>query len=209
MLQSRTWHSPVRDFPPAIPTVIQISWGLAGAVPQTSRLSSVRWRDEPQLPQQKWASLAEQTLVKKQSRNGGLKGPSCLHRHSPGRKSHWSQLWEQLVQNSSSPKTLEGRQWILDFPLPHLQPPFKRRKQQRHVQSHGHAFGEHQEWPKELQQNTQFLHLGLNYIQRWPLPARQGHSQSWAAKEKGNKELLKQSTEIKGPFFLLPILTPH
>lgn len=36
MQQSRTLHSPVRqtdDFLPAIPTTIQVSWGLAGAVP--------------------------------------------------------------------------------------------------------------------------------------------------------------------------------
>lgn len=47
---------------------------------------------------------------------------------------------------------------------------FPKKEAARHVQSHGHAFGEFQECPKELQQkNIQFLHLGLNYIQSWPL----------------------------------------
>lgn len=123
----------------------------------------------------------------------------------PNSGNNWSK-----TQAHYCAKEPEGRQWILDPPLPHLQPPFTRRKQQRHAQSHGHAFGDSQECPKELQQkNIQFLHLGLNYIQSWPLLQDKdipSHSQQ---KRKVTKELLKQSTEIKGPFFLLPVLTPH
>lgn len=151
---------------------------------QTIQREVKRW---PSLLQQKWACLAQQTLVKKQSSNGGREAlPVCRGTPQGGRatgpssENNWSK-----TQAPYCTKDSEGRQWIPGSPLPHLQPSFKRRKQQRHVQSQGHAFGEFQE------KNTQFLHLGLNYIQSWPLLARQGHSQSWSAKERGNNRVVK------------------
>ena len=83
----------------------------------------------------------------------------------PSSENNWSK--HQLIKCTKGPG---GRQHILDSTLPHFQPSFKRRKQQRHVQSHGHAFGEFQECLKELQQqNIQLLHLRLNCILSWSL----------------------------------------
>lgn len=193
MQRRRTWCSPVRqvgDFLPAIPTdPSQLRSCSSSALNLQTILHEVE--KSSQLLQQKWACLAEQTLVKKQSRNGGQRGFSCLQRQSQGgeatgasSENNWSK-----TQAHYCTKDPEVRQWILDAPTS-SPTPFKRRKQQRHVQSHGHAFIEFQECPKEFQQkNTQFLHL--NYIQSWPLLARQRHSQSWSAEEKGKNRVVK------------------
>lgn len=111
MQRSRTWCSPVKqvgDFLPAIPTdPSQLRSCSSSALNLQTILHEVE--KSSQLLQQKWACLAEQTLVKKQSRNGGQRGFSCLQRQSPGRRGHWCQLWEQLVQNTSS--LLHQRPW--------------------------------------------------------------------------------------------------
>lgn len=75
----------------------------------------------------------------------------------PTSENNWSK--HQLIKCTKDP---EGRQHILNSPLPHLQLSFKRRKQQRHIQSHEHVFGEFQECLEELQQNIQLLQLCLS-----------------------------------------------
>lgn len=73
-----------------------------------------------------------------------------------------NQCKHQLIKCTKGPG---GRQHILDSPLSHHQLSFKRRKKRRHVQSHGHAFGEFQECFKKLhQKNIQLLHVDLNCI---------------------------------------------
>lgn len=116
-------------------------------------------RNEPALLNRHW--------LKSRAGMGGREAPPVCRgtpqggkATGPSSENNWSETKAYYCT-----KEPEGRQWILDSPLPHLQPPFKRRKQQRHVQSHGHAFGEFRECPKEHQQkNIQFLHLGLNYV---------------------------------------------
>lgn len=93
----------------------------------------------------------EQTLPKMQSREGAQKGSSCTY-SSQGEKgtnlstANWSK--QQLIQSTRGPKG----ESILDSLLPHLQPSFKRRKTQIHIQSHGNASDLFQEGLKELQQ---------------------------------------------------------
>lgn len=78
----------------------------------------------------------------------------------PSSMKNWCK--HQLIKCTKGPGS---RQHILDSPLPHHQLSFKRRKQRRHVQSHGHTFGEFQECLKKLQQkNIQGLHVDLNCI---------------------------------------------
>lgn len=122
----------------------------------------------------------------------------------PSSENNWSK--HQLIKCTKGPG---GRQHILDSPLPHLQLSLERRKPQRHVQSHGHAFGKFKECLKELQQkNIQLLHLDLSYILSWSLLQDEDVSSHAQQQRKRTIDLLKQSTEIKGLFFLLPILTP-
>lgn len=135
-----------------------------------------------------------------QSRNGEQRG-FLFTQHSPERapgpsnENNWSKC--HLIKCTKDP---EGRQHILNSPLPHLQLSFRRRKQQRHIQSHGHVFGGFQECLKELQQkNIQLLQLGLNCTLSWSL--LQDEDIFSHAQQQRLAELLEQSTESKGPFF--------
>lgn len=116
----------------------------------------------------------------------------------PSSENNWSK--HQLIKCTKGPG---GWQHILDSTLPHFQLSF-RRKQQRHVQSHGQAFGEFQECLKELQQNIQLLHLGLNCLLSWSLLQDEDISSHAQQQRKITTDLLKHSTEIKGPSFFCP-----
>lgn len=148
-----------------------------------------RWLSAPTA--EIWACLAEQTLVKKQSRNGEQRGSSCLQRHAPGRKSHWSQLWEQLVQNTSS--LLHQRSWGqamnpgLSSTSSATTFPKKEAAKTRPIPwaciwwvsrvPQGASAEEHPVSAFRFELHTELA-----------TAVRQGHSQSWSAKEKGNSK---------------------
>lgn len=124
-----------------------------------------------------------------------------LTQHSPERaprpstENNWSK--HELIKCTKDPK---GRQCILNSPLPHLQLSFRRRKQQRYIQSHRQVFGGFQECLKELRQkNIQRLQLGLNCTLSWSL--LQDEDIFSHAQQQRLADLLEQSTESKGPFF--------